>query len=199
MPRFDVTQPLAETIKTIRIQNKISSKDLAKKIGKSPSYLSKLEKAEIKSIDAQGGNWGCSIEVSGTGTLTVNKNREAENAIRIYGKCISNSLKVKEGVVLKVYKKNDENPSIQIEGKNKNSISVSGISNTAYKVEGPWEQHENVPVIVPATCMESNYVEFEGDTAQYAVVRNGDGYDVFRKTDDFHLQPFLFDFEKSIF
>ena len=52
MPRFDVTQPLAETIKTIRIQNKISSKDLAKKIGKSPSYLSKLEKAEIKSIDA---------------------------------------------------------------------------------------------------------------------------------------------------
>lgn len=136
---------------------------------------------EIKSIDAEGGEWGCSIEVSGTGTLTVNKNREAENAIRIYGKCISNSLKVKEGVILKVYKKNDENPSIQVEGKNKNSISISGISNTAYKVEGPWEQCENVPVIIPTTCMESTYVDFEGDTAQYAVVRNGDGYDVFRK------------------
>lgn len=136
---------------------------------------------EVKSINAEGDTWGCSIEVSGNGTLTVNKKREMDCAIRIYGKCIANSLKVKEGVILKVYQRNDENPSIQVEGKNKNSISISGISDSAYKAEGPWEQRENVPVIVPTACMESTYVDFEGDTNQYAVVKNGDGYDIFRK------------------
>lgn len=136
---------------------------------------------EIKSIEANSDAWGCSIEVSGTGTLTINKKREMDSAIRIYGKCISNSLKVKEGVVLKVYKRNDENPSIQVEGKNKSTISIAGMGDSAFRVEGPWEQHENVPVVVPATCMESTFVDYEGDTNQYVAVRDGDGYSIFRK------------------
>ena len=137
---------------------------------------------ELKSIEANSGGWGCSIEVSGTGTLTVNKNREMDTAIRIYGKCISNSLKVKEGAVLKVYKRNDENPSIQVEGKNKNTISIAGMADSAFRVEGPWAQRENVSVVAPATCMESTFVEGEGDTNQYVAVRDGDGYSLFRKT-----------------
>ena len=139
---------------------------------------------EIKSINAEGNTWGCSIEISGSGTLTVNKKQEAENAIRIYGKCISNFLKVKEGVILKAYKMNDDRPSIQVEGKNKNTISISGISSMEYKEEGPMEQSENVPVLIPKTCLESTYVDYEGDNNQYAVIRDGDGYVIFRKTQE---------------
>ena len=139
---------------------------------------------ELKSINAEGDVWGCSLEVSGRGTLTVNKNRKAENAIHVYGKCISNMLKVKEGVTLTAYKRNDDTPSIYVEGKNRNSISIFGVSGSAYAAEGPYQQHENVPVVTLATCMESTYTDFDGDTAQYAVVKSGDGYDLFRKTQE---------------
>lgn len=51
MPKFDVTPELATTIKTVRIQNHITSKSVAEHIGKSQSYMSKLEKGDIKSIE----------------------------------------------------------------------------------------------------------------------------------------------------
>lgn len=51
MAKVYVTKELAETIKSIRLQNKILSKDLAKSIGKSPAYVTKLEKGEILTID----------------------------------------------------------------------------------------------------------------------------------------------------
>ena len=51
MAKVYVTQELAETIKSIRLQNKILSKDLANIIDKSPSYVTKLEKGEIQTID----------------------------------------------------------------------------------------------------------------------------------------------------
>ena len=51
MALFEITNELAGTIKTLRIQNKVSAKALAEHIGKSQSYVSKLEKAEIKTID----------------------------------------------------------------------------------------------------------------------------------------------------
>lgn len=51
MAKVYVTQELAETIKSIRLQNKILSKDLANVIEKSPAYVTKLEKGEIRTID----------------------------------------------------------------------------------------------------------------------------------------------------
>ena len=51
MARYDVTHELAEVIKSTRIQNHVPSKELAEHIGKSRSYMSKLEKGDIKSID----------------------------------------------------------------------------------------------------------------------------------------------------
>ena len=51
MAKVYVTQELAETIKSIRLQNKILSKDLANIIDKSPAYVTKLEKGEIQTID----------------------------------------------------------------------------------------------------------------------------------------------------
>lgn len=53
MAKYDVTQALADTIRTARLQNNISSKSVANHIGKSPSYLSKLEKGEIKTISEE--------------------------------------------------------------------------------------------------------------------------------------------------
>lgn len=50
MAKYDVTPELAEAIKTVRIQNHITAKSIAEHIGKSQSYLSKLEKGAIKSI-----------------------------------------------------------------------------------------------------------------------------------------------------
>ena len=48
--KCSVTPELAILLKTMRAQNGISAKDLAKAIGKSPSYLSKLEAGTVKSI-----------------------------------------------------------------------------------------------------------------------------------------------------
>lgn len=141
---------------------------------------------ELKSINVEGDVWGGSLEIYGNGTLTINKNRESENAIRIYGKVIANSLKVKEGVILKAYKSKENNdaPCIQVEGKNKNSISIAGVASSSFIGEGPWGQCENVSVILPTTCMETTYTDFEGDESQYAAVKCENGYDLFRKTQD---------------
>ena len=53
MPKAQVTTQLSETIKNLRIQNRISSKSLAAHIKKSPAYVTKLEKGDIQTIDIQ--------------------------------------------------------------------------------------------------------------------------------------------------
>ena len=50
MAKYDVTPELGEIIKTVRIQNHVSAKSIAEHIGKSQSYVSKLEKGAIKTI-----------------------------------------------------------------------------------------------------------------------------------------------------
>lgn len=52
MPKTIVTQELADSLKMIRLQNNIPSKLVAEHIKKSPAYISRLEKGEIKTIDS---------------------------------------------------------------------------------------------------------------------------------------------------
>lgn len=51
MPRAIVTPSLAETIRNIRLQNKIQAKQLAAHINKSAAYISKLENGKIQTVD----------------------------------------------------------------------------------------------------------------------------------------------------
>lgn len=51
MARYDVTSQLSEGIRNTRNKNNIVAKDLAMHIEKSPAYITKLEKGEIKSIE----------------------------------------------------------------------------------------------------------------------------------------------------
>lgn len=51
MARVEVSPILADSIKTLRIQKGISSRSIASSIGRSPSYFSKIENGNIKSID----------------------------------------------------------------------------------------------------------------------------------------------------
>ena len=51
MARVIVTQELADTLRSIRIQSKIQAKSLANHINKSPAYISKLESGNIQTID----------------------------------------------------------------------------------------------------------------------------------------------------
>ena len=53
MPKIVVTDKLADTIKMMRMQNGIKSKDLAEHLGKTPGYVSKLEKQEVKNIELE--------------------------------------------------------------------------------------------------------------------------------------------------
>ncbi len=50
MARVYVTPELGEAIKAIRLQNKLTSKSLSEHIGKSPAYISKLEKGDMVTI-----------------------------------------------------------------------------------------------------------------------------------------------------
>lgn len=52
MAKIIVDQGLAETIRSIRTQNNIQAKDLASELGKSRSYVSKLENGGIATIDS---------------------------------------------------------------------------------------------------------------------------------------------------
>jgi transcriptional regulator with XRE-family HTH domain len=49
--RIIVTPELADTLRDIRLQNKIPAKMLAKHINKSPAYISKLESGNIQTLD----------------------------------------------------------------------------------------------------------------------------------------------------
>lgn len=51
MAKYDVTPELASIIKSTRIVNNVTAKSVAEHIGKSQSYISKLEKGGIKSIE----------------------------------------------------------------------------------------------------------------------------------------------------
>lgn len=51
MAKFDVTPELGEIIRITRIQNNIASKTLAAHLERSPAYISKLEKGEIRTIE----------------------------------------------------------------------------------------------------------------------------------------------------
>lgn len=51
MPKIVVTDKLAEVIKMLRMQNGIKSKALAQHLNKTPGYISKLEKQEVKNIE----------------------------------------------------------------------------------------------------------------------------------------------------
>lgn len=50
MAKIMVTRELAETLKSLRIQNNIKATDLAMHLGKSPAYISKLEKGQIQTL-----------------------------------------------------------------------------------------------------------------------------------------------------
>lgn len=49
--KFSVTPELALLLKTMRAQSGLSAKSLAERIGRSPSYVSKLENGEVKSVE----------------------------------------------------------------------------------------------------------------------------------------------------
>lgn len=53
MAKFEVTPELASILKSTRVQHGVSAKSVATLIGKSQSYLSKLEKGDIKKIDEE--------------------------------------------------------------------------------------------------------------------------------------------------
>ena len=53
MPKIVVTDSLVETLKMLRTQNSVKSKDLAEYIGKTPGYITKLEKKELKNIELE--------------------------------------------------------------------------------------------------------------------------------------------------
>lgn len=53
MPKFPLTIELADTLRELRLQNKIASKDITAALGRSPSYISKIESGAIKSISEE--------------------------------------------------------------------------------------------------------------------------------------------------
>ena len=51
--KFPVTDELAKLLKTLRVQRGVPAKDLAERLGKSASYLSKLEGGAVRTIDKE--------------------------------------------------------------------------------------------------------------------------------------------------
>lgn len=51
MPKMNMTEELGLKLKELRLKNNVKSKDVAEHIGKTAAYYSKLEKAQIQTID----------------------------------------------------------------------------------------------------------------------------------------------------
>lgn len=82
MPRVIVTPELTETLRNIRLQNKVQAKKLAEYLRKSPAYISKLENGGIRTIDTK--------ELYNILQFTFRGNNSMEVAEKIY-----KSLKIK--------------------------------------------------------------------------------------------------------
>lgn len=137
----------------------------------------------IKSINCEGNVHGGSIAIKGSGTLTINKKRQAENAIRIFGKVIKANLKVESGVILNLYRGSVEwGRSVSIEAKNANAISIEGISKSAYVNESNWDVCESIDAMLEQKVYECT---FEGVADKYyAYTEEGwDGYEIYEKTE----------------
>ena len=52
MSKVQLTRQIADTLRDLRLQNKIASKRIAAEINRSPSYISKIESGTIKSISS---------------------------------------------------------------------------------------------------------------------------------------------------
>lgn len=76
MPRAIVTPELAETLRNIRLQNKVQAKNLAAHIQKSAAFVSKLENGSIQTIDTE--------ELYKILQYISNENNSAELADQIY-------------------------------------------------------------------------------------------------------------------
>ncbi len=53
MSKLPLTIQMAETLRELRLQNKIAAKDITTALGRSPSYISKIESGSIKSISEE--------------------------------------------------------------------------------------------------------------------------------------------------
>ncbi len=53
MARIDISPDIINRLKSVRIQNSIRANELAKYIGKTPAYISKLENGEFKTVDQE--------------------------------------------------------------------------------------------------------------------------------------------------
>ena len=53
MLKTPVTPELSNMLKTLRLQKNIQAKELALKIGRSPAYITKLEKGDVKNIESE--------------------------------------------------------------------------------------------------------------------------------------------------
>ena len=53
MARIDISQDLVDKLKSVRIKNSIRANELAKYIGKTPAYVSKLENGDFKTMDQE--------------------------------------------------------------------------------------------------------------------------------------------------
>ena len=53
MSKFPLTIEMADTLRELRLQNKIASKEITAALGRSPSYISKIEGGAIKSISEE--------------------------------------------------------------------------------------------------------------------------------------------------
>ena len=53
MPKYEVTEQLSSAIRTVRLQNNIKATDVAREIGKTSAFISKLENGSLKTIKSE--------------------------------------------------------------------------------------------------------------------------------------------------
>lgn len=135
---------------------------------------------ELQRLNMELDDYVSAVKITGNGSLTLNKNRECEEAIRAYARMVKTSISIESGVVLKAYKGREEwNHAITVEAKNANAVSISGISSGAYHTE-EWAQFENCGFITKRMVYECT---FDGKDEEYVVYteEGWSGYDVLKK------------------
>ena len=86
MSKLPLTIEMADTIRELRLQNKITSKDITLALGRSPSYISKIESGYIKSISEEEFDIILSMILPGCTSAQERLDKLIEYQVKRYGR-----------------------------------------------------------------------------------------------------------------
>ena len=127
---------------------------------------------KVGTISVWGYGWGGNIQITGSGSLEINKNKIVDNAINLYGEGASSQLKINKTATVNLYAKKYV---INTQGTTTNSASKAvklsnGQSVTVKKSQAYYESYEWVPFKTDTMTTSGAAIYKDSNGTKYVVL-----------------------------